>query len=75
MFYIVIVNSGYIGIQMLMLNSFNVFRDPVPGDEKLQMLALASSVNFLVYYLFGALLLVLGINEVKIDQKSLKFAD
>lgn len=52
---------------MLMLNSFNVLRDPVPGDEKLQMLALASSVNFLVYYLFGALLLVLGINEVKLN--------
>lgn len=67
MIYIVSLNAVYIGAQMLMLNSFNVLRDPVPGDDKLQMLALASSVNFLVYYLFGALLLVLGINEVNLE--------
>ncbi|KAL7012016.1 hypothetical protein ACKWTF_014571 [Chironomus riparius] len=61
--YITLVNSCYIAILMMILNSFNVLSDHMSGSEKFQMLMVASCVNFLVYYLFGSLLLVLGVNE------------
>ena len=64
--YITLVNSCYIAILMMILNSFNVLSDHMSGSEKLQMLMVASCVNFLVYYLFGSLLLVLGVNEVSV---------
>jgi hypothetical protein len=62
--YITLVNSCYIAVLMMILNSYNVLKESMSGVEKLEMLMVASCVNFLCYYLFGSLLLVIAVNEV-----------
>jgi hypothetical protein len=66
--YCCLINCGYIAILMYILNSFDVLNERMSGLMKFQMLMVASCVNFLVYYLFGSMLLVLGINEVSLEQ-------
>ncbi|KAG5667037.1 hypothetical protein PVAND_015038 [Polypedilum vanderplanki] len=61
--YICLVNSCYIAVLMMILNSYNVLVENMSGYEKLEMLLVASLVNFLCYYLFASLLLVLAVNE------------
>ena len=64
--YCSIVNIGYIIVLMKLLNSFDVLNDSMTGFEKFQILMVATCVNFFIYYIFGSMVLTVGVLEVSI---------
>lgn len=63
--YCALVNMAYIVVLMQLLNSFDVLNDTMTGFEKFQILSVASCVNFFIYYVFGSMVLICGIIEVR----------
>lgn len=63
--YCALVNFAYIVVLMQLLNSFDVLNDTMTGFEKFQILSVASCVNFFIYYVFGSMVLICGIIEVR----------
>lgn len=65
--YCSLFNITYCMALMQMLNSFDVLKEPMSGFEKFQILCVASCVNFFIYYIFGSMVLTVGIIEVSED--------
>jgi hypothetical protein len=49
---------------MMVLNSFDVLNEKMTGFEKFQILMVATCVNFFIYYIFGSMVLTVGVLEV-----------
>ena len=62
--YCSILNIAYITVLMMVLNSFDVLNDSMTGFQKFQILMVATCVNFFIYYIFGSMVLTVGILEV-----------
>lgn len=58
------VNCAYITVLMMLLNSFDVLNEKMTGFEKFQILMVATCVNFFIYYIFGSMVLTVGVLEV-----------
>ncbi|KAG5668644.1 hypothetical protein PVAND_016579 [Polypedilum vanderplanki] len=61
--YCSVVNIAYITVLMMVLNSFDVLNEKMTGFEKFQILMVATCVNFFIYYIFGAMVLTVGVLE------------
>lgn len=71
--YCSVLNIAYITVLMMVLNSFDVLNDSMTGFQKFQILMVATCVNFFIYYIFGSMVLTVGVLEVSFVGCSLLF--